>query len=319
MARGEVTTGWARAKTILESALRSRAMPAASVEVGWVKHIGDGLSRVVFGAHVDVSPDPGGLSGEYVALLPKRDSHREDHARWVRETRVLRQLCGEELPFRVPEPVGVFPDRLGPALVRRYLQGIPADLKAGRMSSVRPPCLVGSLAGATHRIRLGAWPDVPSGHPTRRGHGEEAMAVFDDLSEPEIREARGWAREHLPSTQPAVLLHGDLLGQNILLCPGEPLALIDWEFCRMGDPAYDLAIVTRGTRRPFQMADGLSRLLESYEQAGGERIRPASVHFHEICLAVSWYRAALDGEGAELPEQALGRVRGILGRAAALA
>ena len=45
-------------------------MPAASLEVGWVKHVGDGLSRVVFGASVDVSPDPGSLSFEYVVLLP---------------------------------------------------------------------------------------------------------------------------------------------------------------------------------------------------------------------------------------------------------
>src|SRR5437867_9530436 len=169
---------------ILESTLHSRAMPAASVEVGWVKHVGDGLSRVVFGAHVDVSPDPGGLSGEYVALLPNRDSRPEVHARWVREARVLHQLSGEELPFRAPEPVGVFPDRLGPALVRRYLQGVPADLRAGRMQSVRPPCLLGSLAGAIHRIRVEAWPELPSGPPTRRAHGEDAMAVFDDLSGP---------------------------------------------------------------------------------------------------------------------------------------
>jgi thiamine kinase-like enzyme len=29
-------------------------------------------------------------------------------------------------------------------------------------------------------------------------------------------------------------------------------AVIDWEYAIRGHPAYDLAIVTRGTRRPFQ-------------------------------------------------------------------
>ena len=83
-------------------------------------------------------------------------------------------------------------------------------------------------------------------------------------------QAYRWARSHLPPTVPSSFLHGDLLGQNILLGLEEPSGpattstLIDWEFACRGDPAYDLAIVTQGTRRPFQVNRGLERLLEFY-------------------------------------------------------
>ncbi len=64
-----------------------------------------------------------------------------------------------------------------------------------------------------------------------------------------------------PSIRP--LLHGDLLGQNILLAADGPHHVIDWEHVKHGDPAYDLAIVTRGVKQPFQIANGLDRLLEA--------------------------------------------------------
>ena len=83
----------------------------------------------------------------------------------------------------------------------------------------------------------------------------------------------------------------------------------------MGDPAFDLAIVTRGVRRPFQMARGLDHLLDAYSAAGGDPIKRSEVHFYELCLAARWYREALQGRGSEPPEQALARLIGILRRA----
>ncbi|HBL25201.1 MAG TPA: hypothetical protein DD490_00010, partial [Acidobacteria bacterium] len=105
----------------------------------------------------------------------------------------------------------------------------------------------------------------------------------------------------------AVLLHGDLLGQNILLdLQGAAPGLIDWEYARLGDPAYDLAIVTRGARRPFQIENGFGRLLEAYSGQGRE-IRKEHVHLHELCLLAGWYRESLDGRlGGHPPEVRLG-------------
>ena len=85
----------------------------------------------------------------------------------------------------------------------------------------------------------------------------------------------------------------------------------------MGDPAYDLAIVTRGVRRPFKMADGLDRLLASYDEAGGAPLTKTNVHFHELCLLGGYYLAALQGDHPDPPGQVLQHMRGLLGRAEA--
>jgi len=76
-----------------------------------------------------------------------------------------------------------------------------------------------------------------------------------------------------------VILHGDLLGQNILLGPGDRPTVIDWEYARYGDPAYDLAIVTRGVKRPFQVVDGLARLIDAYQRYGGSEVMGDHVHY----------------------------------------
>jgi aminoglycoside phosphotransferase (APT) family kinase protein len=175
--------------------------------------------------------------------------------------------------------------------------------------------LVGRITAAIHAIDVTDWPQLPPGGATWRAHAEEAMHAFDDLEGTEAEPAREWAVRHLPPERAAVVLHGDLLAQNILVFPEEAPTVIDWEFCRMGDPAFDLAIVTRGVRRLFRMARGLDLLLDAYAAAGGDPIPRSGVHFHELCLAARWYREALRGSGSEPPEQASARLRGILRRA----
>ena len=90
--------------------------------------------------------------------------------------------------------------------------------------------------------------------------------------------------------------------------------LIDWEQARFGDPAYDLAIVTRGARRPFQLADGLDRLLEAYAARSME-IRKDHVHLYELCLRTRQYAEALAGNaGMHPPEVLLDNVYSTFGR-----
>ncbi|MCP4962857.1 MAG: phosphotransferase, partial [Actinomycetia bacterium] len=154
------------------------------------------------------------------------------------------------------------------------------------------------------------------GHATRREHAQANLAVFDGLEDPLVRDAHAWALEHLPPPAPAALIHGDLLGQNILLLfDDDRLGLIDWENAQLGDPAYDLAIVTRGLRRPFKTDDGLARLLDAYAEAGGAPVTAAEVHLWELWLITGWYREALEGAPGHAPSQYLNHLRGILSRA----
>lgn len=111
-----------------------------------------------------------------------------------------------------------------------------------------------------------------------------------------------------------MLLHGDLLGQNILLGLDEPHAFIDWEFAQRGDPAFDLAIVTRASRKPFQVAGGFEKLLDAYLDAGGQPLLAAHVRIHELCLLAAWYRDAVEGTSSHLPEHELDHFCNVLRR-----
>jgi aminoglycoside phosphotransferase (APT) family kinase protein len=143
------------------------------------------------------------------------------------------------------------------------------------------------------------------------------MEVFNGLQhEPVLAAAQAFALAHLPPETEAVLLHGDLLGQNIPVAPDEPPGLVDWAAATRGDPAYDLAIVTRGVKQPFQIADGLARLLRAYKESGGIPIRATEVYLHELCLAAGWYRDAQTHPGHSLaPKEYLNQVYRILTRA----
>lgn len=136
--------------------------------------------------------------------------------------------------------------------------------------------------------------------------------MFENLDEPLLQEIRAWAIEHRPLPTPSVLLHGDLLGQNILLSiDDEQPGLIDWERSSLGDPANDLAIVTRGHRRPFQTTNGLALLLEAYVEAGGQKITIEDVYLHELCLVTRWYRESLEARSGHPPNFYLNQLRGI--------
>jgi aminoglycoside phosphotransferase (APT) family kinase protein len=229
-----------------------------------------------------------------------------------KELRLLGWLARQSLPFRVPEVIGGYPLAGRRALVYRFLRGIEFDLRAGTQGGVRP----WEIATAIHGLDTGALGALLPGHATRRAHALAAVEKYLACArEPALAAACAWAMAHLPPDRPAALLHGDLLGQNILLCPGEPAAVIDWEYACLGDPAYDLAIVTRGAKDPFKTAGGLNKLLDAYRKHGGD-VTATAVHLHELCLVASWYRDARKGRGGEAQaQQYLAQLRNILRRA----
>jgi aminoglycoside phosphotransferase (APT) family kinase protein len=92
-------------------------------------------------------------------------------------------------------------------------------MRAGRQGNGKPWEIIGRVAAAIHRQKTEVVSELLPGEPTRRAWAEKRLEVLDALDCPEAREARGWAAEHLPAAAPSVLVHGDLLGQNLLLKP----------------------------------------------------------------------------------------------------
>jgi aminoglycoside phosphotransferase (APT) family kinase protein len=299
--------GWAQARRVLEQVFGNDNEDT----IGRVLKAGEGLSSEVFVSEVDV-PGDAARSGTYAVLLPSRSATPETRA-GAPNVPLLEHIARATRAIRVPEFTAVVPIDGGVAVVSRWLRGLPLSFGADPHPGLRPWEVVGRVAAAVHDIDQAA-PLVLAGHATQREHGLAQARHLGGLEA--LREAEEWALTHLPPDAPSVLVHGDLLGQNILMHPKMPPAVIDWETATRGDPAYDLAIVTRGTRAPFQRHDGLARLLDAYAACASRQVSASAVHFHELCLAGAWYRRALARTGSrESPEDALRRVGAVLDRA----
>jgi aminoglycoside phosphotransferase (APT) family kinase protein len=265
-----------------------------------IRFIGEGLSNVVYGAWIERIP---GQEEAVVVKLPSRDAEADRDERMRGEAVLLRHLCSQSLPFTVPRPLGETETHAGLAVVQEWMDGLEIDLRAPRFPGGRPWELVARVAAAVHAVDPEPLRTLIRGHATRRDHALELAAVMQELDEPEAKESEAWVREHLPTATPTRLLHGDLLGQNLRRSWTDEggLAVIDWAESRLGDPAYDLAIVTRGARKPFATAHGLAHFVDAYNRLAESPLTTQQVHVYEVILMAHVYRAVKREFGAGSP------------------
>jgi len=310
--------GWAVAKRAIRRAVVDTLGNDAMIDLGWIKKIGEGFDRDVFMADVELPLQDSELPSRVVALVPRRDAPDAVDLRAQKEPALLERLAALDLPFAVPKWALTVAESGRQVLVRELLRGAPLDLRVGRQGSVKPWMVVAEIAAMIHSIDIEAVKDLAPFHPSRRAHALACIGEITEIQGELVTDAAlAWMLANLPQEEPPRFLHGDLLGQNILFDffdPDQPVGVVDWEFSSVGDPAYDLAIVTRGARRPFKMADGLDRLLHAYREAGGASITRTEVHLYELYLVAGFYRDALKGEHPHPPEQVLGQLRGLLKR-----
>lgn len=255
-------------------------------------------------------------------------SRSEAVASLRKEARTLEALSSHELGFSTPRFV-CLTGRSGSdptGLVESALSGGPLEWL--RKSASHQFFLIEKLAeiaAAIHRLPVHDFGFLPH-HVDSRDH---LAARLDDVS-PDFRRddhdaviVDAWLRDHLPRDRPACLLHGDLLPQNVLWdSERNHLSVIDWEYASIGDPAYNLAIVSRGTAKLFGQADGLRRFVDAYHRAGGAAVNVGDVVNHELLLVLSWLWDAVQAEQAgrrdgHPPEHWRQRIRAILRRAGA--
>jgi aminoglycoside phosphotransferase (APT) family kinase protein len=304
---------WSDAKEALTRTFRALSSPTTEIVIGRLTCLGRGLTRRQFAAAVELTPDPASLSDSYVVGLPLGPD-AELEGRLAAEAAVLDLLAQHSVPFRAPRPVRA-PAAHPTATIRTFVPGVELDLRAGRQPGVRPWQIVGELAAAVHQVPL---EPLRGRVPTFANREDFALHQIASLNRgrhhPDVAHAIVWAKSRaLPSGAPT-LIHGDLLGQNILLSPGDTPALIDWEYCAIGDPAHDLAIVTRGVKRPFQIDRGMERLLEAYAGNGGGYVAAPDVHFYEVCLAAGWVCDELPSKDNARIEHAAQPLRSLLRR-----
>jgi len=251
----------------------------------------------------------------------------EPRERLVREAESLRVLAQLDFSHPTPEFTCFVRDDESEiiGMIETALPGVSLDGRKER-AAVR---LIGRAAAAVHRMPIERFAHLPTSDD-RAHHVKARIAELDDAlfaEFPLAREVRGWIEAHLPSGDRRSLLHGDLLPQNLLCDCWEPVredavvGVIDWEMASIGDPAYDLAIVSRGNRKILGVQRGLEILVEAYLESGGKPISVTDVHVHELLLvlhwlAESWREHQEPGAGGHAPDFYETKLRSLFRRAA---
>lgn len=277
------------------------------MEIASAQVIGRGVHRVAFQVDLKVRPDPEGLSGHHVVLFPYPEEADEIRVRLEREAKALRYLAQVDPIFRFPKLISAVSYEGAVVLCERFVEGVQLDLRAGRCLVGDPWEVAGEIAARVHDLKVVA--DRLDGFETRRAHALNHIKVLKELNESTFLDAYQWCLEHLPPAEPSTLIHGDLSGQNILVHPQglKAPALIDWTFVLRGDPAHELAIITQGKRRPFEVDHGHERLLEAYLDAGGTEVSLSDIYLYELCLFGRRYMHAKNNRATrvESPQEPL--------------
>ena len=257
--------GLARAKAAIRE-LAEQQSEDSRVEVDWVEYLGRGLFRTAYTAQLSVEPDPLGLSGQMVALVPHGPMDVSSEARW------LVALCARPLPFAVPRLLGATSEGI---LVESLLAG-----REPQKNQYRPSL---RIAAALHRLPLTFGSD-------RTTYALQHLRAVHTSTHPDVIEAVAWCEDHLPEGA-LVLTHGDLRPQNVRIGLKGELGAIDWQLVGPGDPAQELAVLTRGVRRPFELEGGLAAVVDAYHEAGGLPVLEEHVVFYELTMLASWVDA----------------------------
>ena len=304
----------------------SRAVACAAVRacvregerIDRIRYLARGGTYAAYLVEVLHGPDCDELR-QVVARVPRYPLDVEAQRAARQEVRILGQLARERLPFRIPVVMGheEIDGRL--VMVQEACHGmVLPDRREGRSD---PLATLAGIAAAVHAVDVRSWPDgVFDEQPSRRAHVQGLRERAAGGAPSAFDEALGYVDDHLPEDVPGALLHGDLLPQNVRENPGERPAVLDWSLAGCGDPAFDLAVLLRGVRRPFGEPEGRARVLEVYNRAAPEPLTSSAVYVQELLRRMIGYgHLARSGCSEAHCAQEADIVRGILRRARAAA
>ena len=85
--------------------------------------------------------------------------------------------------------------------------------------------------------------------------------------------------------------------------PTRSVTLIDWGEACVGDPAYDLACVSRGNHRFFDGRRSLAELLLAYNVFAPTPLDWKRVRLYELCIIGDWLFEAIDDDDDALVDR----------------
>lgn len=305
---------WAQGKEVLWEVLTG--LGEEEPDVGFLKFIGKGLFYSVLYTEIELGGEP----VDVVVRVPRSDVGDDQPGAARRAVAVREALLDRELPFEVARSFGCADSDHGLAVVDEWVSGRPLDEKLPQ-KLVDPVEVTAIAAAGCHGVEPDDFRELLPGFATRRAHAESVLELLEEEDSTVFADARQWVKKHLPPDTPSRLVHGDLLGQNILVHvdwqdPDDWSAtVIDWDAAQMGDPAYDLAIVSRGHRKVFRDGQSLQQLVDAYNERAEEPVDIAHVRIYELWLKARLYLSEVEESGQSAhAEQLLTNLDAVLRR-----
>jgi aminoglycoside phosphotransferase (APT) family kinase protein len=255
------------------------------------------------------------LPQSFVALIPNDKVDPDIYKAWEREISVLKFLETERFAPAFPRLIDVVRQDALPILFTELVPGFPLDNKFLKIKADERIEAVAVVAHTIHSLSRDRFAELLPGAGTWREFAEAMISKYRSHTDPDIASAVSWCDRYLPGDEATVVLHGDLMPQNIFmsLARHPNFSAIDWSEASLGDPAYEFAVVTRGVRRPFKVNEGLPRLLKRYAELSGRDIEPARVRFYEVILIVGWLAHHLEHDPSSgLVQAERHRLRGLI-------
>ena len=228
-------------------------------------------------------------------------------------------VAAREAGVRVPEPfayLGEIDGREAFAMER-----VEGETIGRRIVRDPPPDL--GLAFADELARIHA---IPAERLPFLPAGDLWEALYADLDavaepHPAIEYGLAWSRERLPLERPRVVSHGDFRVGNFVIGPHGLVAVLDWEFAHVSDPADDLAWpFVRAWRfgaddRRLGGIGDVEPYLARYADLTGREIPLEELYAWEVLGNCKWAigalgqtRRHLSGEGRDVEYAILGRL-----------
>jgi aminoglycoside phosphotransferase (APT) family kinase protein len=229
-------------------------------------------------------------------------------------------VAAGEAGVTVPTPVAYLGDVDGrEAFAMERMRGETI----GRRIVKAPP---GGLAEqmAAELARVHAIPPSRLPFLTRGDLFERLLAELDTVDEPHpaIELGIAWCRERLPLERAAVVSHGDFRVGNLVVDEQGIVAVLDWEFAKLSDPAEDLAWpLVRAWRfgaddRRLGGVGDVEPYLARYAELTGLEIGLDELYAWEVLGNVKWAIGSLTQARRHLRGEELSVELAILGRLA---
>lgn len=230
-------------------------------------------------------------------------------------------VAAHEAGVRVPAPLAYLGDLDGrEAFAMARLRGETIGRRIVKAPPRGLPAQMAEQLARIHAIPLERLPFLPHADLWQRLYAE-----LDSVDEPHpaIELGIAWCRERLPLERAAVVGHGDFRVGNLMVDASGLVAVLDWEFAHVSDPAEDLAWpFVRAWRfgadeRRLGGVGEVEPYLERYAQLSGREVPLDELYAWEVLGNCKWAIGSLTQARRHLRGEERSVELAILGRLAA--